>query len=76
MTKGKKHKSKKYEQYYGKSYIPKTAIENKRCKHCLSGLFTATIILCGNPLGKPDNPNICKVYMERRSVQNRDEIHE
>jgi len=34
MTKGKRHKSKKYEQYYGEPYTPKTLVEVKRCVKC------------------------------------------
>jgi len=30
----RRHKSKKYEQYYGKPYKPKTIIEVKRCVKC------------------------------------------
>lgn len=34
MTKGKRHKSKKYEQYYGEPYTLKTLVEVKRCGKC------------------------------------------
>lgn len=31
---GKRHKSKKYEQYYGEPYVPKTLKEVQVCKKC------------------------------------------
>jgi len=34
MTKGKRHIAKKYEEYYGEPYIPKTLTEAKRCQRC------------------------------------------
>lgn len=34
MTKGKKRKSKKFKEYYGRPYTPKTLVEVKRCKKC------------------------------------------
>jgi len=34
MTKGKQHKSKMYEKWYGQPYVPKTLVEIKRCVKC------------------------------------------
>jgi len=34
MAKGRRHKSKKYEQYYGEPYKPKTLKEVRRCVKC------------------------------------------
>lgn len=34
MTKGKRHKSKQYEKWYGEPYQPKTIVESKVCMRC------------------------------------------
>jgi len=34
MTKGKRHKAKKFEQYYEEPYVPKTLVEVKQCAKC------------------------------------------
>gem|GEM_PF-2967211 len=34
MTKGKRYKSRKYEEYYGETYTPKTLKEVKVCSRC------------------------------------------
>jgi len=54
MTKGKRYKSKKYEEYYGEIYKPKTLEEVKVCSRCgrilPEGSKAQTCPFCGGSL--------------------------
>ena len=56
MTKEKRHKSKKYERYYGEPYKPKTLVEVKVCSKCGRKLPEGSVArkcpYCGDMLTK------------------------